>query len=103
MGCVLAREVWDVFLRLWGKLHWMPQLGTTLVSWLQEKKGGPGGDWDHWTATVLVCWSLWRHRNDVVFEGMAPSKDVVICNISEDAELWRAARLFRGILAPVEK
>jgi hypothetical protein len=58
MGCVLAREVWDVFLRLWGKLHWMPQLGTTLVSWLQEKKGGPGGDRDLWTTTVLVCWSL---------------------------------------------
>jgi hypothetical protein len=39
----------------------------------------------------------------VVFEGMAPSKAVVIRKISEDAELWRVARLFRGILAPVEK
>jgi hypothetical protein len=24
MGCVLARDVWFVFLRLWGKLRWMP-------------------------------------------------------------------------------
>ncbi|KAK1647146.1 hypothetical protein QYE76_064951 [Lolium multiflorum] len=40
MGCVLTREVWAVFLRLWGKLRWMPQPDTTLVSWLQEKKGG---------------------------------------------------------------
>jgi hypothetical protein len=39
----------------------------------------------------------------VVIEDAAPSKNVVIQKISEDAELWRAARLFRGILAPVEK
>jgi hypothetical protein len=54
MGCVLAREVWAVFLRLWGKLHWMPQPDSTLVHWLQDKKGGPGGDRDLWTAVVLV-------------------------------------------------
>jgi hypothetical protein len=103
MGCVLAREVWAVFLRLWGKLHWMPQPDSTLVHWLQDKKGGPGGDRDLWTAVVLVCWTLWRHRNDVVFEGLAPSRAVVIHRISEEAELWRAAKLFRGILVPVEK
>jgi hypothetical protein len=81
----------------------MPQPDTTLVSWMQDKKGGPGGDRDLWTAMVLVSWSLWRHRNDVVFERMAPSSAVVIRKISEDAELWRADRLFKCILAPVEK
>jgi hypothetical protein len=70
---------------------------------LREKKGGHGGDRDLWTATVLICWSLWRHRNDVVFEGVSPSKDTVIQKITEDAELRRAAGLFRGALAPVEK
>lgn len=55
MGCVLAREVWSVFLRLWGMLHWMPQPDTTLVSWLRQKKGGRGGNRDLWMATVLIC------------------------------------------------
>jgi hypothetical protein len=87
MGCVLAREVWSVFLRLWGKFRWMTQPDTILVSWLQQKKGGSGGDRDLWTATVLICWSLWHHRNDVVFEDVTPSKDIVIRKISEDAEL----------------
>jgi hypothetical protein len=39
----------------------------------------------------------------VVFEGVSPSKDTVIQKITEDAELRRAAGLFRGALAPVEK
>jgi hypothetical protein len=56
---------------LWGKLRWMPQPNTTLVSWLQ-KKGRSGR----------------RPRPlDVVFEGATPSKDTVIQKISEDAEL----------------
>jgi hypothetical protein len=55
MGCVLACEVCATFLRPWAKLHWMPQPDTTLVSWLQEKKGDPGGDRDVWTTMVLIC------------------------------------------------
>jgi hypothetical protein len=54
-------------------------------------------------AMVLICWYLWGYRNDVVFEGVAPSKDVVTQKITKNAELWRAARLFRGSLAPVDK
>jgi hypothetical protein len=92
----------------------MPQLNTGLV-WLQEKRGGLGADRDFWTGVTLMSW---RHQNDVVFEGVAPFKAVVISKISDGAELWRAAglskisdraelwraaRLFRGVLGLLDK
>lgn len=103
MGCVLARKVWATCLYWWGKLHWTPQPNTSLVSWLQKKRGGAGADRDFWTGLTLICWCLWRHRNDVVFEGATTSKVAVVTKISNNAELWRAAGLFRGVLAPVDK
>jgi hypothetical protein len=53
-----------------------------------------------WT---LVCWCLWRHRNDVVFEGATPSHLVVVRLIRREAELCKAAGLFRTELAQLDK
>jgi hypothetical protein len=103
LGCVLTRQVWATCLRWWGKLHWMPHADTSFVPWLQSKQGGPGKDRDLWTAITLVCWCLWRHRNDIVFEGATPSLYEVVTRISDEAELWRAAGLFRGSLLDVGK
>jgi hypothetical protein len=74
-----------------------------LVCWLQEKHGSPGADRYFWKGVTLICWCLWCHRNDVVFEGVAPSKVVVISRISNEAELRRLAGLFIGILVPMDK
>jgi hypothetical protein len=89
MGCVLSRDVWATCLRWWGKLHRMPHLDSNFVAWLQEKRSGPGGDHDFWTGVSLVCWCLWRHRNDIVFEKAAPSKAVVLSAIAIEAEMWK--------------
>jgi hypothetical protein len=103
VGCVLAREVWAACLRWWGKLGWMPQADTRFIPWLQSKRGGLGKDRDLWTGIALVCWCLWRHRNDVVFEGASPSRETVLARITDEAELWRTAGLFRDALAVVDK
>jgi hypothetical protein len=55
LGCVLARQVWATCLKWWGKLHWMSQVDTSFVQWLQAKHGGPGKDRDLWTTITLVC------------------------------------------------
>jgi hypothetical protein len=81
----------------------MPQWDSSFVAWLQEKRSGPGGDRDLWTGIALVCWCLWRHRNDIVFDKAAPSKVVVLSAIATEAEMWRIARIFRGSLASVDK
>jgi hypothetical protein len=103
LGCVLTRQVWATCLRWWGKIHWMLHTDTSFVPWLQSKQGGPGKDRDLWTAVTLVCWCLWRHRNDIVFEGATPSLSEVVTRILDEAELWRVAGLFRGSLVDVGK
>ena len=49
-----------------------------------------------WTALTFVFWCLWRHRNDVVFEGAAPSAVVVKSKLRIEYEAWHRAGLFRG-------
>jgi hypothetical protein len=46
---------------------------------------------------------LWRHHNDIVFEGVTPSSGSVIRKILAEAEVWRAAGLFRAKLASVDR
>jgi hypothetical protein len=45
---------------------------------------------------------LWRHRNDIVFEGVNPSSGSVIRKILSETEVWRDADLFRARLAYVD-
>jgi hypothetical protein len=42
------------------------------------------------TLRLLCLWHLWKHRNGVVFNGLAPSLSLVRKNCREDAVLWRA-------------
>jgi hypothetical protein len=42
---------------------------------------------DFWIGNALVCWCLWRHRNDIVFEGATPSFGSVIRKILAEAEV----------------
>jgi hypothetical protein len=46
---------------------------------------------------------LWRHRNDIVFEGATPSFGSVIRKILAKAKVWRAAEFFRAKLASVDR
>jgi hypothetical protein len=52
---------------------------------------------------ALVCWCLWRHHNDIVFEGATASSGFVIRKILAEAEVWRVARLFKANLALVDR
>jgi hypothetical protein len=58
---------------------------------------------DFWTDIALVCWCLWRHCNDIVFEGATPSSGSVIRKIMSEAEVWRDVGLFRAVLASVDR
>jgi hypothetical protein len=58
---------------------------------------------DFSTGITLVCWCLWRHRNDIVFEVTTPSLGSVIRKILAEAEVWSDAGLFRARLASVNR
>jgi hypothetical protein len=51
-----------------------------------------------WTSSILIFWCIWRHRNDVVFNGASPSQRSIRENIKAEYDRWRLAKLFRGAL-----
>ena len=37
-------------------------------------------------------WGLWKHRNVVVFDGVAPSANDVLGRVMSEGQAWKAAR-----------
>ena len=43
------------------------------------------------TATLLVPWMLWKHRNDCIFDRGRLSVHALLTKIKEEATLWASA------------
>jgi hypothetical protein len=43
------------------------------------------------TLVVLGAWTIWKTRNDAVFNGVAPKVDRALLLAREEAELWMLA------------
>ena len=93
---MVAREVWSWALARWGKLDWVPAADTGLIEWWSSLTCPSADRRDLWTAIILVFWCIWRHRNDVVFNGAAPEAVAIKRRIKEEFGRWRLARLFRS-------
>jgi hypothetical protein len=87
LGCVLARSVWAACLRWWDREDHLPMQLVAFAEWLRSWHGGKEDLRDFSTSIALVCWCLWRHRNDIVFQGATPSSWVVIHKILVEAEM----------------
>jgi len=40
---------------------------------------------------ILGAWSIWRHRNDCVFNGAAPNVHMVLALAGDEAHCWSLA------------
>jgi hypothetical protein len=96
LGCVVARETWAWALRCWGREEWLPDPDTDLLEWWTSRACPTAHRRDMWTAIILVFWCIWRHRNDVVFNGAVASHGAIRDKVREEFERWRLAKLFRG-------
>jgi hypothetical protein len=103
LGCVLARSVWAACLRWWDREDRLPTQLSAFVDWLRSWHGMRDDLRDFWIGIALVCWCLWRHRNDIMFECATPSSGSVIRKIMADAEVWRDVELFRAVLAYMDR
>jgi hypothetical protein len=49
---------------------------------------------------ILGAWSIWRHKNDCVFNGITPNVNMVLGLAREEAHWWSLAGA-KGIYLPI--
>ena len=60
---------------------------------------GPYRRGAEWHLIFATLWTIWNHRNEVVFRGQTPSADAVVHEARGLVYLWNRVGL--GISAPV--
>jgi len=90
-ACVFARQFWHRFLIYIGlqNVTPLPNDADFFLWWQQAGDRISAGVLRGFnTLVVLGAWTIWKARNDAVFESIAPSVDRALLLAREEAELW---------------
>ena len=93
-ACVFARQFWHRFLGCFGfqAVTPLPNDLDFFMWWQQAGDRISAGVLQGFnTLVVLGAWSIWRTRNDTVFDRIAPSVDRALLLARDEAELWMLA------------
>ena len=88
---VFARQFWHRFLIYIGlqNVTPLPNDADFFLWWQQAGDRISAGVLPGFnTLVVLGAWTIWKARNDAVFESIAPSVDRALLLAREEAELW---------------
>ncbi|PNT67860.1 hypothetical protein BRADI_3g33026v3, partial [Brachypodium distachyon] len=96
LGCVFARQVWERLWTAWGHVEWAPNADATMREWWCSLPFPRRARRNFRTGIILVLWTMWNHRNDVAFNGVSPSLQLVVLCLQEEFGRWAHAGLFRG-------
>jgi hypothetical protein len=94
VGCVFSRIFWFSFLSHFGAATLAPTpADQNFDNWWRKIDGAAQGDLRRGlnSLVILGAWSIWRHRNDCVFNGAVPNVDSVLYLAKEEAGWWSAA------------
>lgn len=73
----------------WASIGWAPQhIAPCKNIWLSSPPGHVATRILH-PALLLICWEIWKHRNDVVFNALPPSIPRLTAAIKGAAKDWR--------------
>ncbi|KAL0302255.1 UNVERIFIED_CONTAM: hypothetical protein Sangu_3110900 [Sesamum angustifolium] len=75
--CPFSSYVWSHIRQWFGITRRMSTL-LSAVKWLKKGKTGSSCRTKRGLALACTVYSLWRHRNEIIFEGKAPNPDLVI-------------------------
>jgi hypothetical protein len=84
LGCVYSREVWFHLLWSIGLHRLLPTPDADLAEWWLHHKRFD-------SLVILVWWSLWRERNDQVFNNGSPRAVSLVSCIRSSLQMWVAA------------
>ncbi|GJM93458.1 hypothetical protein PR202_ga10016 [Eleusine coracana subsp. coracana] len=89
--CVIAWEVWFNVLRRVGLQHLSPDRHDKLTAWRRRSLQQVQREKRKGLNTLIIFWSLWKHRNRCVFDKAQPSPAFILRDIAEQASLWKMA------------
>jgi hypothetical protein len=81
-----------------GELEWLPDGYSELTEWRTSCPCPPSQKRDMWMTLILIFLCIWRHRNDVVFNGAIPSHMITREKTKVEYDMWRRTNIFRGIV-----
>lgn len=86
--CAYATHVWFIVSNMLG-YRLMHQAMTVQDIWLVSREARGGKKKKEWvTQFMCTLWSLWKHRNEVVFGGTRVEPRILAERIVQDCELW---------------
>src|SRR4051812_40277348 len=69
-----------------------------LTDWCTSRTSNQHSYMDNITITMLGMWTLWKHRNAIVFDGATPSLHRVIETKHLECRNWKRAGLIKDNL-----
>jgi mannosylglycoprotein endo-beta-mannosidase len=91
VGCVFARDFWFSLLSHFGLAALAPQPSDqSFDKWWRKVDSADVGDYRLGlnSLVILGAWSIWRHRNDCVFNGASPNVNLALALARDEAHCW---------------
>ena len=94
VGCVFTRQFWFSLLRRFGLSTLTPQpQDISFDDWWEKAEVSVAGELRKGLNSLIIlgAWSVWRHRNDCVFNGTVPNVATAVILAMDEAQLWSLA------------
>jgi hypothetical protein len=94
LSCIFAREFWFRLLQKFGMQSLAPQLAeTSFDDWWEKILGETEEQTKQGLNSVVIlgAWTLWKHRNNCVFDGVPPNLTRALQLAGEELHFWGLA------------